>query len=291
MPGGKPLGRRLRRPGRSPGCGTPAEKRPVRDRRRSGPNRSPVGLLSWSVVRQHTVVLDAGQGEKLPRNHFSQRKCFSCGRRQTGFVGWVERSEPHQNRANSSWWGSLRSTHPTVSGLPQQSQIGQGPAPIRPAADQPIRPIANSSARMTPMMLSPAMQPEAIGTVYISFHLAALLSRTQTVSAEEHAKALKGGGGQGDAQGGRRGRVGLGLGKDVVHDDNDHAHHEGDGHRPQRARRQAAEALGEHLRHAFPYQRRGGGELLAAEDIDVGHEEEVGGHRHHARRPGRRRAG
>jgi hypothetical protein len=28
-------------------------------------------------------------------------------------VGWVERSEPHRDRAHSGWWGSLRSTHPT----------------------------------------------------------------------------------------------------------------------------------------------------------------------------------
>ena len=28
-------------------------------------------------------------------------------------VGWVERSEPHQNPSHCNWWGSLRSTHPT----------------------------------------------------------------------------------------------------------------------------------------------------------------------------------
>jgi hypothetical protein len=28
-------------------------------------------------------------------------------------VGWVERSEPH-HESRTSWWGSLRSTHPTT---------------------------------------------------------------------------------------------------------------------------------------------------------------------------------
>ncbi len=29
-------------------------------------------------------------------------------------VGWVERSEPHQESSPEKWWGSLRSTHPTL---------------------------------------------------------------------------------------------------------------------------------------------------------------------------------
>ena len=32
----------------------------------------------------------------------------------SGSVGWVERSEPHHVLSKFSWWGSLRSTHPTV---------------------------------------------------------------------------------------------------------------------------------------------------------------------------------
>ena len=31
-------------------------------------------------------------------------------------VGWVERSEPHHGNLPEKWWGSLRSTHPTIAG-------------------------------------------------------------------------------------------------------------------------------------------------------------------------------
>jgi hypothetical protein len=38
-------------------------------------------------------------------------------------VGWVERSEPHLFSGEFLWWGSLRSTHPTDSYLPQQKLV------------------------------------------------------------------------------------------------------------------------------------------------------------------------
>ncbi len=38
------------------------------------------------------------------------------GQTPTQGVGWVERSEPHQNRPHPGRWGSLRSTHPTQIG-------------------------------------------------------------------------------------------------------------------------------------------------------------------------------
>ena len=40
------------------------------------------------------------------------------------------------------------------------------------------------------MMLSPAMQPEAIGIVYMSFHFGAFFSRIQTISAPRNMAKL-----------------------------------------------------------------------------------------------------
>ena len=49
------------------------------------------------------------------------------------------------------------------------------------------------------MMLSPAMQPEATGMVYMSFVLAAFFSRIQTINAPGTWRNLGRGGGQRDA--------------------------------------------------------------------------------------------
>ena len=41
------------------------------------------------------------------------RISFCCGS-----VGWLERSEPHRQNLPKKWWGSLRSTHPTLGNDP-----------------------------------------------------------------------------------------------------------------------------------------------------------------------------
>ena len=49
-------------------------------------------------------------GRRFETTSFLLRKALPAN------VGWVERSEPHHFSGDLSWWGSLRSTHPTLLG-------------------------------------------------------------------------------------------------------------------------------------------------------------------------------
>ena len=70
---------------------------------------SPCTLLTKSIA---AALHDASSACRAVDSHARLR----FGNHPTGMmqqmVGWVERSEPHPFIDNS-WWGSLRSTHPT----------------------------------------------------------------------------------------------------------------------------------------------------------------------------------
>ena len=109
--------------------------------------------------------------------------------------------------------------------------------------------------------------------------------------AEEHGETGVAGHGHGHAQRRRRRRVGLDLGEEAIDEDDDHARHKGHGHRQHGAGGQRADALGEHFRHALPHQCGRGRELVAAQHVGVGHQDESRPARPAVHRPARRTVG
>jgi cobalt/nickel transport system permease protein len=64
-------------------------------------------------------------------------------------VGWVERSEPHQEQAEPRWWGSLRSTHPT-----RIVRDSLNPAAVSLAASRPGYGVVAASLLVTALLLA-----------------------------------------------------------------------------------------------------------------------------------------